>query len=186
MERRLVGESGLFLNHVEMVYRPGERELTGRALELLGCEVVDSGGHWLLAKIDRSSPSTNNNVLYASEVPEEQWAFETALQERLASGDDLAAAYRAFQEFQVRRPQFATHFGIRLPSMDAWREAIARVEECDDPGLRGRLSLSGEFHPRNPGAYSPDLAQAFVKTDIFAAGLVTLGQHIELQVVDED
>ncbi len=185
MEPSLVDGSGLVLNHVEMVYRPGERELAGRALELLGCEVVDSGGHWLLAKVDQSSPSTNNNVLYASEVPEEQWRFETALQRRLAAGDDLAAAHSAFQEFLVSRPQFATHFGIRFPSIGAWSQAVARVEECADPMLRGRLSLSGEFHPGDPGAYSRDLAQAFVKTDIFAAGLLTLGQHIELQVVSE-
>ena len=114
-------------------------------------------------------------MLYASEAPEEQWRFETALQERLAAGGDLAAAYRAFQDFLVERHQFATHFGIRFPTMDAWRDAIARVKDCDDPGLRGRLSLSGEFHTGDPGAYSRDLAQAFVKTDIFAAGLLTLG-----------
>ena len=31
-------------NHVEMVHRPGERELAARVFELLGMRVLDRGG----------------------------------------------------------------------------------------------------------------------------------------------
>ena len=37
------------LNHVEMVYRPGERELAGRVFEVLGLRVFDRGGTWFRA-----------------------------------------------------------------------------------------------------------------------------------------
>ena len=56
------------------------------------------------------------------------------------------------------------------------------TEFRDDPDLRGRLRLSGVFHPSQPGAASPTLSQAFVFTDIISASLLLLGQHIELQV----
>jgi hypothetical protein len=40
------------LNHVEMIYRPGERDVARRVFELLGMRVVDRGGRWMLALAD--------------------------------------------------------------------------------------------------------------------------------------
>jgi hypothetical protein len=41
-----VGEAAMSrrLNHVELVYAPGERQLAARTFELLGCRVEDKGG----------------------------------------------------------------------------------------------------------------------------------------------
>jgi len=41
--------------------------------------------------------------------------------------------------------------------------------------------VSGVFRPGGHGCLASNLVQAFLKTDICAAGIVTLGQHIELQ-----
>ena len=71
------------LNHVEMVYRPGERELARRVFELLGLRVSDDGGTWMFARIDPAIGDVANNACYASEMTPEQWALEQAL----ADGD---------------------------------------------------------------------------------------------------
>ena len=59
------------------------------------------------------------------------------------------------------------------------RDSLRSVDT--DPDLAGRVALSGVFHPDEPGAYAPNMIQAFVRTDIVAAGLLAFGQHVELQ-----
>jgi hypothetical protein len=50
-----------------------------------------------------------------------------------------------------------------------------------DPELAGRVSVSGVFRPGDPGAYTDTMVQAFVRTDVVAAGLLAFSQHVELQ-----
>lgn len=170
------------LNHVEMVHRPGERALAAKLFRFLGCDVTDGGGHWFGAKIDPAGSLFSSNVLYASEVTPAQWALEQALERQAKQGGAIAAEFQAYLDSLRARPQYSTHFGIRFPTRADWQAAVDRVRDCDDPDLRGRLRLSGVFHPGQPGAASPTLSQAFIHTDIIAAGLLLLGQHIELQV----
>jgi hypothetical protein len=165
------------LNHVELVYRPGERERTKKIFETLGLLVTDTGGPYLNIDIDPSSPAGYNNVVFASEVTPQQWAFEQQLQQSIASGGEMANSFGAFQANMQEVPYLSTHFGIRL-SLDDMEATVARLEALDDPDLEGRLSISAQF---GPGSLTPTLLQAWVKTDVFAAGLITVGQHIELQ-----
>ena len=37
------------------------------------------------------------------------------------------------------------------------------------------------FLPDEPGALAPNMIQAFVRTDVVAAGMLAFGQYIELQ-----
>ena len=50
---------------------------------------------------------------------------------------------------------------------------------CSAPSTCGFLPRQNE--PGDPGAYTDRMAQAFVWTDVMASGLLTIGQHIELQ-----
>jgi len=54
-------------------------------------------------------------------------------------------------------------------------------EGARDSGLAGRVAVAGVFRPGDPSAVTDTMIQAFVWTDVVAAGLLTLGQHIELQ-----
>ncbi len=169
------------LNHVEMVYRPGERQLVEKVFRVLGCKVVDSGGTYLSIQVDSDSDDAGNNVFYASEVTGEQWRFEQLLQQGLRGEGDLAAGYRGYDELLERTPQRATHFGIRLGSPQELDGTVERVQALNDPELAGRLKVSAVFRPGEYGSLTDKLVQAFIKTDVCAAGLVSLGQHIELQ-----
>ena len=163
------------LNHVELVYRPTERELAKRVFEVLGCRPVDRGGTWFTSFVDAAGADWSNNVLYASEVTPEQWAFE----QTLATEAPQRAAYLTRLQ---REPQRSCHFGIRLADAAALEAACERVREAGDDGeLAGRIRLAGVFRPGDPGAVADTMVQAFVWTDVIASGLLTLGQHIELQ-----
>lgn len=171
------------LNHVELVHRPGERELAKRVLELIGCEPVDRGGVWFTSFIATTSDGDDNqqrdwcnNTLYASEVTPEQWAFERT----------IAAATperNAYLERLTREPQRSYHFGIRLPDEATLDATCARIAEAGagDDELAGRIRVAGVFRPGDPDAVADSMVQAFVWTDVIASGLLTLGQHIELQ-----
>ncbi len=176
----MAGMDGRLHNHTELVYRPGERALAARIFETLGCRVVETGGPYLLVLVEPSEQGPYDNVLYASEVTPEQWAFEQALARELAGSGAISEAFRAHRERLRREPQSSTHFGIRLPDPAALDAAIERIEKSSAE-LGGRLSLSAVFRPGDPGSLDPTLVQAFVRTDVVAAGLVTLGQHFELQ-----
>jgi hypothetical protein len=178
-----VTDTGHRLNHVEMVYRPGERALAGRVFELLGMRVLDRGGTWMTALVDPELGDFSNNACYASEVTPEQWALEQTLADAIRDdADDVGATARAYLERLRSEPQRSFHFGIRFHSRDDFDATLDRVRAAEtDTELGGRVGLSGVFHPDDPGAAAPNMIQAFVRTDVVAAGVLAFGQHVELQ-----
>ncbi len=172
------------LNHIEMVYRPGERALAGRVFEVLGMRVLDRGGTWMTALVDPEIADGANNACYASEVTPEQWALEQSLAAAIADDPDgeVGGVARAYLDRLHADPQHSFHFGIRFHSRDDFDVTLDRVRAADDDSeLAGRVTLSGVFHPDDPGAYATTMIQAFVRTDVVAAGLLAFGQHVELQ-----
>ena len=172
---------GRLLNHVELVYRPGERSLAGRLFETLGCKVVETGGPYLVIQICPGLGGFFDNVLYVSEVTSTQLQLESVLQRELSSHGELRKRFREFQDGRRDEPQRTTHFGIRMRSTAELDGILERVRSLEDPELQGRVSVTGVFRPGDPGALSDSLVQAFLHTDICAAGLLSFGQAIELQ-----
>jgi hypothetical protein len=178
-----ITDTGHRLNHVEMVYRPGERALAGRFFETVGMRVLDRGGTWMTALVDPDVADFSNNACYASEVTPEQWTLEQTLADAIAGDDDgVGSAARAYLDRLRTEPQRSFHFGIRFHSRDDFDATLDRVRAADsDAELSGRVALSGVFHPDDPGAAAPNMIQAFVRTDVVAAGVLAFGQHVELQ-----
>ena len=160
------------LNHAEMVHAPGERELCRRALETLGCEVMPELAldHWLVV---------DKGAFLISEVTPEQWSFEQWLSPLVK--EEGGYEYEAYlSQFGVR-PQRYHHLGMGMTSLEIWEERVAKLQDLPntDPELAERMKVASVFHPGDPGAFG--LFQAFVRTDVFSAGLLTLGQTVELQ-----
>jgi len=178
-----LGPMGRALNHVELVYRPGERELAGRVFELLGCRPQDRGGTFLTSFVEPGESDFCNNAMYCSEVTPEQWQLECALTDALASDGPVADAARAYLHRLRGEPQRSTHFGIRVPDRDRFDAVIDGLNDAaeHDPELAGRVRVSAVFAPGGEGALTDAMIQAFVHTDVVAAGLLVLGQHFELQ-----
>lgn len=171
------------LNHVELVHRPGERELAKEVFELLGCRALDRGGEFVSAMVEGIDEARPDNVLYVSEVTDEQWAFEQALEKTLGTEHVLHDAAERYLGRLRHEPQRSFHFGIRCEDRAEWERRLDAIRSVADtrPHLAGRVVVSGVFFPGDPGAYTDRMAQAFIWTDVIASGLLTLGQHIELQ-----
>ncbi|HEY8216425.1 MAG TPA: hypothetical protein VIH82_04765 [Acidimicrobiia bacterium] len=167
------------LTHVELVYRPGERPLAVKLFDLLGCRPVDRGGVYFTAFIEPAESDYVTNVLYASEVTPAQWELEQALHADAA----VAGPMHDYVEHLRREPQRSFHFGLRVTEQSTLEELIDRIATAGehDPDLAGRVGVAGVFRPGDEGSITDTMIQAFVWTDIVAAGLLTLGQHIELQ-----
>ena len=178
---QLVDYKGRMLNHVEMLYQPGERSLAVKVYEALGCRVSQTDGETMVVHVAPDQNDPVNNVLYSSEVSPEQWQLEQELRAARTDRPSLAAAFATYDHKLRNHPHGITHFGIRYPSFARLEEALARMGRDLDPRLEGRLSVSAVFRPHDAGARSDRLIQAFVTTDVVAAGLFMLGQLIELQ-----
>lgn len=178
---RLVDYRGRMLNHVEMLYQPGERRLAIKALEALGCKVAGGDRPTMTAHVALDGEDAVNNVLYASEVAPEQWALEQAFKRATQSNTDLAKAYAVYQDRYRNRPHGIAHFGIRYPSYAKLEAALAHLEKHLAAELRGRFSVTHVYRPADADRRTDTLIQAFVATDIIASGLFVFGQLIELQ-----
>jgi hypothetical protein len=170
------------LHHVAALYAPGERPVARAFLEVLGCEVFESGSPFLLARIGPAQPGLSESWVFASEVTPEQWRLEKALQSE-SEGGVLAEPISAYVRRLRTDPQHACHFAIRYPSGPEFDATLDRLEHVADhlPNLAGRVSISGVFRPGDRGAQSATQTQAFVYTDVVASSVLAFGQHIELQ-----
>ena len=184
------------LNHVEFVYAPGDRARVRAFLEALGLRVLDpqtdptppelgpAAGPYLIVHLADGEDDLIDNVVYASEVRPEQWAFESALRDRVAEDGELQVLEAAHRAAYADLPQAMTHVGLAYPSTAEVKEAMTRLAANDD--LRDRLTLSDVFEPGSPGSVDDRVTQAFVHTDLLSVGLLLGGQQFELQVRHDD
>jgi hypothetical protein len=175
---------GRRLNHVEFAHRPGEGALAVRLFEALGCscEIIDTPpyGKYIVVSLDGSPHGEND--MFASEMEPEQLALEDALQARLGGASELAG----FRRLQRERPYRATHFGLRIPGVEALDEMIARLAALAQADLRARIELGYTMERSREEARSTSspMKQIWIWTDVVSTGLLAFGQQIELQAYD--
>lgn len=191
-QRPLKRPGARLLNHIELVYAPGERALARTLLEGLGFRVLDpqtdplppelgpAAGPYLIVFVDPADDDLIDNVLYASEAGPAQWRFEQALRTRMNEDEELARLHRELRGAYPDLPQAMTHFGVAYPSAEEIDDVMATLAAT--PALQGRISLSDVFRPGDPGSVDDRVVQGFVYTDIVSVGLLAGGQQIELQV----
>jgi hypothetical protein len=178
---QLIDYRGRLLNHMNLVHRPGERQLVSKLFIALGCEVRDTGEPYLFISIAPGNKDLLNNILFATEATPEQWRFEQELQRALTDYLPLAQAYAAFAQKFRTHPQRGTHFGIRYSSFAKLEATLSHLETELDPELKTRVQVVGVFRPNNPGSPTEQVMQAFLETDVVTTGSLSIAQHIELQ-----
>ena len=151
-----------FINHLVLLYRPGDADAACRLLQLLGCEIQNMGAHrqttqeWFTVKIDATSTMTEN-VAYLLPAAPDQLALDDAIARTLGtrsasdggSAGSPASEYRAYSELVANDPERTFHFGIRFSSFDALEAcalAAARAGQ-EEPGIEGRASICMQFRP---------------------------------------
>jgi|HubBroStandDraft_6_1064221.scaffolds.fasta_scaffold710679_1 hypothetical protein len=181
---------GRLLNHVEILYQRGQRELAKDFFALLGCTIVDTGtdagtgSSILYVYPEETCQDRLNNVLYLSEIREPQWELEQLLAARLRDDVELRDAIAKYDRKARYHPHGVTHFGLRYPTFESLEVVIDRLESHLPPTMQGRVSVAA-VRPGDSRSMTDELIQAFVRTDIVCAGLFPFGQLIELQAQRE-
>ena len=158
------------LNHVEMVYSPGDREAARAFFETMGFMVSELENFpWLLVTVDPEAGWGVDNVMYAQESTPAQQNFEKALDKALGSDPELARTLERYLSVRRAYPQYVFHFGASFPTHEDWQGRVKRLQDANGshPLLAGRIDMEVS-EPDGPGA-SP-LSQAFIYTDIIAVG----------------
>jgi hypothetical protein len=180
------GYDGKGLNHVELLYQRGERQLAMEFTRMLGCtpietpQVNETGSTYICVHPDDEDRDGMNNVLYLSEIRAPQHDLEQGLKKSFAANTDLAALVEAYRHKARTLPYGIPHFGLRFPGFESIEPVLDRLETCSDPAMKDRFRVMA-IRPTNAAALSSELIQAFIYTDIVATGLFCLGQVIELQ-----
>lgn len=176
-----------FLNHVEMVYRPGDEEAAREFFELLGF-AVQFTPPWLTVGVEPTEADNwADNVLYAQPAIPAQEKFEAELARVIESDERLAAALNRYKEVRRNHPQVCYHWGVHIPTHEDWEQRVARVQEAakSHPLLKGRVEVMVFEAGKNPHAISTQ-SQAFVRTDVLVAEGYPFGLEIELQYTPLD
>ena len=172
------------ITHSECIYAPGEGELVKTLLTTLGFAVTKVDPHpYIIAHVQPALKDVMSNCIYASELTPTQQAFEKTLRETLATSEDFRSAAEEWETDFRNDPQRSVHFGFCYDTREEFEATIDRVRKASAPGqpLENRVLVTGVYFPGDPGSITDTMAQAFLWTDVFASGILTFGQHLELQ-----
>jgi hypothetical protein len=176
--------AGGTLSHVEVMHRPGERDLAMALFGVLGCECWDTAtpaptGSSYIAVQPTPGQRGLDNVLYLSEMPAEQHRLEEALCRAIGADAGLAAAREAYCGLASEKPFGLSHIAIRYPDFASLEAVLDGIERRLTPEMRARSTLR-IFRPGDSGEITWNSVQAFLHTDIAASGLSVVGQVFEL------
>lgn len=180
---------GVLINHLEMLYQPGERNLAIEFCRLLGWDVTETnqvsetGSTYIVVRPEPRDTNYVNNVFYLSEVRPIQLELERELDKLSHENSRLKKALQAYSTKARTNPYGIPHCGIRYRSFSDVETIVGRVKSeisCLSSQLGPRLSVDS-IGPDDPRALTTDLLQTFVYTDLMCSGLFMVGQLFELQ-----
>ncbi|TZG24701.1 hypothetical protein [Sphingomonas montanisoli] len=183
---RIADYRGNLLNHIEALYRPGERHLAVAMAEALGCAISDTGfsgdgeESFLAAHPNPVDRDMRNNAFFLSPMRPEQQAMETRLLKLADEDAGFAATLAEYRSIARSKPFGVPHFAIRYPSGEAVTEAAGRLRAALGATLGDRMHIR-VFGPGGSGAKGASTVQAFVHQDVIVSGSFLYGQLIELQ-----
>ena len=177
---------GGFLNHMEGIYRPEDRDLAIELANALGLAVSElrftAASRPLIAvHLNPGDPDPTNNVLFLYDMPDVQRKVVDLMQDRIANDPELREAMDAYRTAAREMPPILPHFGIRYGSSAALQAAMDNLENGLSPELKDRISVF-EVPAYEPIDGLPDIRQVFVRTDVFSVGSAGFEQAMELQV----
>lgn len=184
--KRISEYEGSFLNHMEGIYRPGDRELAVELVEALGLvaaeiQFTENSRPTLAVHPNPGDRDPTNNVFFLYEMPERQKKVIDLMEQKIAADPELRDAVQDYRETAAKMPAVMPHFGLRYGSAAELQKVMDRLEHELSPALKERVGVF-EMPAYEPIDGLPDIRQVFVRTDVFSVGAAGFEQAIELQV----
>ena len=190
------------LGHLALYYLPGDMAPARRLFERLGCTLVENGpdpGHdgFCTVLLDRDTGNYADNLVFLALASPAQLAVEEAVQRRGARATTprsrrsrscaAAAGGRLSHRHPLRHPRIARSRPARDRGGRTRGWAAARPgrpyqvppRRGLDPDVDARMDASPTFTGDEPEAFADHWIQCFVKTDVFAYGIIAFGQTVD-------
>jgi len=173
---------GRLLNHLNALYRPGERHFALALVEALGFALSDtgfpsdSGETFVGVHPEPSDVDFQSNAFYIAEMTPEQLRYEQRLHALAQNDPEVAETLAGYRERARSRPFGVSHFGIRYRSLDDLEAAVDRVRAVLSESLGERMHIA-----LYPSQKEGGVTQAFIHQDVIVSGSFLQGQLIELQ-----
>jgi hypothetical protein len=177
---------GNLLNHVEALYRPGERQLAVELATALGCTISDTGFKgdgeetFLAVHPNPEDMNVQNNAFYISPMRPEQQQLEAYLKALSVADQELTAKLEGYREAARTKPFGVAHFALRYATSAAVQHAADAVQRSLGAQLGERLNVR-LFRPEQAESAQRTIVQGFVYQDVIVSGSFLYGQLIELQ-----
>ena len=194
------------IGHLALHYGPGDCDGARRLLEVLGATLVENGPPgFCTVLIDGETANHAQNIMFLSQCSNTQLQLEAAITTALhAGGSDQAPELTEYRQMRYDKPESIAHIGIRYKTLEEVEQAILTLEKGAQPGgefegrievtkfkarpdldpaIDARMAVSPIFDESTKPAFANYWVQCFVKTDLFAHGLLAFGQTIELDYV---
>jgi hypothetical protein len=183
--QKMADYSGGFLNHMEGIYRPGDKALAVELAEALGLAVSEirfTENSRPLVAVHPNAEDTDptNNVVFLYEMPKVQSDVLELMERRMVDDAEFREVMTNYRNAARETPAIMPHFGLRYASDEKLEKVMGTLAALSPP-LKDRVSV-WEVPPYQPIAGLPDIRQVFVCTDVFMVGSAGLDQVIELQV----
>lgn len=184
--KKMAEYEGGFLNHMEGIYRPEDRDLAWELVEALGLAASEirftaTSRPLIAAHPNSEDRDPTNNVFFLYEMPAEQRIVLDLMEQKIAADKELQDAVEAYRGKARAMPPIMPHFGLRYGSTDALQAVMDRLAHDISPALKERIALF-EVPAYKPIDGLPDIRQVFVRTNVFSVGAAGFEQAIELQV----
>lgn len=177
--------TGPLSSHMEVFYRPAERDLAIQLVEALGCTVSETVSK--SCSCNGAMPAiphfevrdSQKNLFYMSPVRHEQLLVEEQLEQLVGESRAFSAVLDRCRQTASTRPLGTPPFALSYVSDEAVRQTEARINGQFKEKLGDRLRLR-IFYPGDEEAAGGTPIQGFLLQDVIVSGMFLLGQVIEL------
>jgi hypothetical protein len=184
--KQIADYQGGLLNHLNLSYRPGDRELALELIKAIGLTVVETkftDMTLISAYPNAEDMNGDSNVIFLLELPAHQAKLDAVIRKKAESDPELAEALDSCRERARGSPDRGSHIGIRCTSNAALDAILDHLSTGVSKELGERITVV-EMPRHEPVAGFPnDIRQIFVHTDVVLTGATAMGQNIELQAL---
>lgn len=184
--KQIADYQGGLLNHLNLSYRAGDRELALELVKALGLTVMVTeftDMSLISAHPNAEDVNLDSNVIFLLELPAHQTALDAVIRRKAESDPELAEALDNCREKARGSPDRGSHIGIRCTSNAVLDSILDRLSTGVSPELSERITVV-EMPRHEPVPQFPsDVRQIFIHTDVVLSGATAAGQNIELQAL---
>jgi hypothetical protein len=184
--KQIAEYQGGLLNHLNLSYRAGDRDLAVELMKAIGLTVMVTeftDMSLISAHPNAEDMNLDSNVIFLLELPAHQAKLDAVIRKKAESDPELAEALDSCRERARSSPDRGSHIGVRCTSNAELDSILDRLSTGVSKELGERITVVEMPRHEPVPEFPSDIRQIFVHTDVVLNGATAMGQNIELQAI---